>query len=93
MIKIYDLWIRIQLDFTVLLTPLQASLHSVFTTRIIINIRVAGRQPWNSDLMTDLHTWHRDDANVDAALPLAFRSEGEEHEVEDVPPSRTSVPV
>lgn len=48
---------------------LRSGLLCVFTARIIINIRVAGRKSWDSDGTLDLHMSQLDGALSDAGLP------------------------
>lgn len=79
------------------MTPLQSSLHCVFTTRIVINIRVAGeRLGWDQNLdnldnlgiETSIHTWHQDNAAEGVGLALVPRSEiGDHRAVEYGPPA------
>lgn len=61
---------------------MQASLYSIFTTRIIINIRVAGSwDPSHATALHDINISSEDPAKTDIQLQL--RRRGDENEVWD----------
>lgn len=78
------LLITIQPNFTLLLFPLQGVLHSIFTTRIIINIRAAGNHSWDS--ATALHAWYEGEVGEIVSMSLEPHIEREVYEAGNLPP-------
>lgn len=72
----------IQHEFEDLITPMKNNLLSIFTTRIIINLRVVGRDTFaaDQDTTSNLHTLDGDRAHADVSLTLMFHSESQDSE-------------
>lgn len=67
----WNIWLNrdsTQPDFENLFTPLQSIFHSVFTTRIIMNIRTVGNRDMSPTMPTELHSNFYESQGVSMSL-------------------------